>query len=155
MCVCRSVSVCELPPDHHKLPPDHQNNTRQKLVASRPSELPPDHHKLPPDHQNNTGQKLVASGPSELPPDYQFYAELEDAEEALKNVWLTDVIKKELDTYSVEEGNTFIMALGTAESKEIGNVFWVLVDVVGQSENVYGDNKNMTSRQAEYYKKLS
>ena len=118
-------------------------------------ELPPDHHKLPPDHQNNTGQKLVASGPSELPPDYQFYAELEDAEEALKNVWLTDVIKKELDTYSVEEGNTFIMALGTAESKEIGNVFWVLVDVVGQSENVYGDNKNMTSRQAEYYKKLS
>ena len=35
-----------------------------------------------------------------------FYAELEDADEALKNVLLTDIIKKELDTYSLAEGNT-------------------------------------------------
>ena len=52
-----------------------------------------------------------------------FYAELEDADETLKNVWLTDIIKNELDNHSLEEGNTFIMALGPAESKETGNIY--------------------------------
>ena len=60
-----------------------------------------------------------------------FYAELEDADEALKNVWLTDIIKKELDTYSLEEGNTYIMPLGPAESKESGNMYhnFVIQDI--------------------------
>ena len=52
-----------------------------------------------------------------------FYAELEDANETLKNVWLTDIIKNELDNHPLEEGNTFIMALGPAESKETGNMY--------------------------------
>ena len=52
-----------------------------------------------------------------------FYAEFEDADETLKNVWLTDIIKNELDNHFLEEGNTFIMALGLAESKETGNMY--------------------------------
>ena len=60
-----------------------------------------------------------------------FYAELEDANEELKNVWLTDIIKKELDTYSLAEGNTYIMPLGPTESKESGNMYhnFVIQDI--------------------------
>ena len=55
--------------------------------------------------------------------------EFEDADETLKNVWLTDIMKNELDNHSLEEGKTFIMPLGPSESKETGKVFWVFVDV--------------------------
>ena len=38
-------------------------------------------------------------------------------------MWLTDIIKKELNDYALQEGNTCITSLGPAESKESGNMY--------------------------------
>ena len=38
-------------------------------------------------------------------------------------MWLTDIIKKELNDYALQEGNTYITSSGPAESKETGNMY--------------------------------
>ena len=52
-----------------------------------------------------------------------FYAELEDKEDNMINVWLTDIIKQGLDKYSVEGGFIYITPLGPAQSKESGYTY--------------------------------
>ena len=52
-----------------------------------------------------------------------FYAELEDASGVLRNVWISDIIKAELDKHPLEEGNTYIIPLGSEQSRETGHTY--------------------------------
>ena len=48
------------------------------------------------------------------------YAELEDKKQQMINVWLTDIIREELEKYSLYLDNVYIMPLGETKSKETG-----------------------------------
>ena len=50
-----------------------------------------------------------------------YYKELEEKEETLLNVCLTDI--KELDKHSLEQINTYITPLGPGESRKSGPMF--------------------------------
>ena len=52
-----------------------------------------------------------------------FYAELEDEEGLMINGWISDIIRKELGKYPLEEGNTYIMPLGPEQSRETGYTY--------------------------------
>ena len=52
-----------------------------------------------------------------------FYAELENEEGLMVNVWITDIIRKELEMYPLEEGNTYIMPLGLEQSRDSGYMY--------------------------------
>ena len=52
-----------------------------------------------------------------------FYAEIENKEGELKNVWVSPMIYKELINYPLEQGETFITPLGPKESKETGYTY--------------------------------
>ena len=49
-----------------------------------------------------------------------YYAEMVDKNEQIVNVWLTEIIKTELEKYSLLMENVYIMPLGVKKSKETG-----------------------------------
>ena len=49
-----------------------------------------------------------------------YYAEMVDKKEQIVNVWLTEIIKTELEKYSLLMENVYIMPLGLKKSKETG-----------------------------------
>ena len=49
-----------------------------------------------------------------------YYAEMEDKNEQMVNVWLTEIIKTELEKYSLLMENVYIMPLGLKKSKDTG-----------------------------------
>ena len=49
-----------------------------------------------------------------------YYAEMEDKNKQIVNVWLTEIIKTELEKYSLLMENVYIMPLGVKKSKETG-----------------------------------
>ena len=49
-----------------------------------------------------------------------YYAEMEDKNEQMVNVWLTEIIKTELEKYSLLMESVYIMPLGLKKSKETG-----------------------------------
>ena len=59
-----------------------------------------------------------------------YYAVLEDEKETIKNVWITDIIRKDLENYSLHDEKTYIMSLGDKVSKETGFPYhdFVIVD---------------------------
>jgi hypothetical protein len=59
--------------------------------------------------------------------DKGYYAELENRNEECFNVWLTDIIKNELDMYNVCESDVYIIPLGMKKCKESGNSFFDFV----------------------------
>ena len=59
--------------------------------------------------------------------DKGYYAELENQNEESFNVWLTDIMKKELDTYNVGESDVYIIPLGVRKCKDSGNSFFDFV----------------------------
>ena len=56
--------------------------------------------------------------------DEGHYVEIEDGEGEMLNVWVTDIIKAELDTFSLEAENVYIMPLGEKTAKESGNKYF-------------------------------
>ena len=50
----------------------------------------------------------------------KFYAEMEDENETLINVWISDMIKTALAQHPLEDEKTYITALGPAQSRETG-----------------------------------
>ena len=48
------------------------------------------------------------------------YAELEDKDEKTLNVWITDIIREDLEKYPLHKEQTYIMPLGDTISKENG-----------------------------------
>ena len=53
-------------------------------------------------------------------PKIGHYAELEDKDQKTLNVWITDIIREDLEKYSLHEEQTYIMPLGDTISKETG-----------------------------------
>ena len=51
------------------------------------------------------------------------YAEMEDKKGQIINVWLTNIIKEELEKYTLQSDNVYIMALGDLKSKETGHLY--------------------------------
>ena len=49
-----------------------------------------------------------------------YYAEMADKNEQIVNVWLAEIIKTELEKYSLLMENVYIMPLGLKKSKETG-----------------------------------
>ena len=58
------------------------------------------------------------------------YVVLEDETEMIKNVWITDIIRKDLENHTLHDKNTYIMALGDKISKETGFPYhdFVIID---------------------------
>ena len=58
------------------------------------------------------------------------YVVLEDEKEMMKNVWITDIIRKDLENHTLHDENTYIMALGDKISKETGFPYhdFVIID---------------------------
>ena len=60
------------------------------------------------------------------------YAQLEDVNEKMINVWITDIIREELQKYTFEENDVYIMPLGKSTSQQTGfsyNDFLIQRDV--------------------------
>ena len=53
-------------------------------------------------------------------PKIAYYAQMEDEDEMMKNVWITDIIREDLSKYPLHEEQTYIMPLGDTISKETG-----------------------------------
>ena len=58
------------------------------------------------------------------------YVVLEDEKEMIKNVWITDIIRKDLENHTLHDENTYIMALGDKISKDTGFPYhdFVIID---------------------------
>ena len=58
------------------------------------------------------------------------YVVLEDEKEMMKNVWITDIIREDLENHALHDENTYIMALGDKISKETGFPYhdFVIID---------------------------
>ena len=52
-----------------------------------------------------------------------YYAQLEDSEETMKNVWLTDIIRDELRKYSLDTEDVYIKPLGKTKSLSTGHEY--------------------------------
>ena len=52
------------------------------------------------------------------------YAEMADKKGQIINVWLTNIIKEELEKYSLQSENVYIMPLGELRSKETGHIYY-------------------------------
>ena len=55
------------------------------------------------------------------------YVELENKEGEILNVWLTSIIKTELENFTLENENVYIMPLGEKKSRESGNTYFDFV----------------------------
>ena len=53
-------------------------------------------------------------------PKIGHYVQLEDEDQMMKNVWITDIIREDLSKYPLHEERTYIMPLGDTISKETG-----------------------------------
>ena len=53
-----------------------------------------------------------------------YYAELENEEEEMINVWITDIIQNELAKHNLNEGNVYIMPLGKTTTKNTGREYY-------------------------------
>lgn len=55
------------------------------------------------------------------------YVELENNEGEILNVWLTSIIKTELENFTLEDEDVYIMPLGEKKSRESGNTYFDFV----------------------------
>ena len=76
-----------------------------------------------PEHQLYLVRKLIRL-PIKEGKDEGHYVEIEDGEGEMLNVWVTDIIKAELDTFSLEAENVYIIPLGEKTAKESGNKYF-------------------------------
>ena len=51
------------------------------------------------------------------------YAEMEDKKGQIINVWVTNIIKEELEKYTLQSDNVYIMPLGDLKSQETGHFY--------------------------------
>ena len=59
--------------------------------------------------------------------DRGYYAQLENQNEETFNVWLTDIIKNELNMHKLYENNVYIIPLGMTKCKDNGNSYFDFV----------------------------
>ena len=79
-----------------------------------------------PDHQLYLVRKLIRLSIKDGK-DEGHYVEIENEEGEMLNVWVTDMIKAELVTFSLEAGNVYIMPLGEKKAIESGNKYFDFV----------------------------